>query len=126
MAVQSGFPILSTRDLPRLVAFYETALGGEVGYRFTDDGADVYVSLTLGGAALGIGWDPQTPPAEVGDRAALWFYVDDVDEAYAAAIEAGASPVAEPERMPWGERVARVRDPDGTLINLGAESATPE
>jgi hypothetical protein len=24
--------------------------------------------------------------------------------------------------MPWGERVAQVRDPGGTLVNLGAEA----
>ncbi|MCT9819702.1 VOC family protein [Microbacterium sp. W1N] len=118
MAVRSGFPILSTRDLPDLVAFYERAFGAVVEYRFDQDGIDVYVSLAVGGAKLGIGADPHTPDA--GDRAALWFYVDDVDATFEAAVRSGASVEQEPADMPWNERVARIRDPHGTLINLGA------
>jgi uncharacterized glyoxalase superfamily protein PhnB len=35
--------------------------------------------------------------------------------------------VAEPADMPWGERVAQVRDPDGNLVNLGlAASASSD
>lgn len=121
MAVQSLFPILTTRDLPRLVSFYERALGGEVTYRFGDGDAADYVSLAIGPAVLGIGRDPQA--AGTGDRVALWFYVDDVDAACASWSDAGGAVIREPTDMPWGERVAQVRDPDGTLVNLGAEPA---
>ncbi|MGY3126577.1 putative glyoxalase superfamily protein PhnB [Agrococcus sp. UYP33] len=31
--------------------------------------------------------------------------------------------MAEPELMPWGERVAQVRDPDGFLLYLGDEAS---
>jgi uncharacterized glyoxalase superfamily protein PhnB len=34
------------------------------------------------------------------------------------ARELGAEPVLEPTTMPWGNRSAIVRDPDGTLVNL--------
>jgi len=50
MTVRSLFPVLLTRDLPRLAAFYERALGGVVDYRFTDGDQDAYVSLTIGAA----------------------------------------------------------------------------
>lgn len=120
MAVRSLFPIILTRDLPTLVAFYERALGGVVDYRFAgDDGADDYVSLSLDGATLGIGRASETPDAR--DGVALWFYVDDVDAAFAAWIACGGRTVQEPADMPWGERVAQVRDPAGNLANLGAE-----
>jgi predicted enzyme related to lactoylglutathione lyase len=119
MAVLSLFPILLTRDLPRLVEFYEGALDGAVEYRFPDEaGEDAYVSLTIGAASLGIGKEPEAP--ESGDRVALWFYVDDVDAAYAAWTRLGGEPVQRPADMPWGERVAQVRDVDGNLVNLGA------
>ncbi|MGP3533857.1 VOC family protein [Microbacterium sp. RD1] len=123
MAVRSLFPILSTTDLPRLVDFYRSALGAEIVYRFADGaGGDAYVSLDLGGASLGVGADPAVPPRS-GDRMALWFYVDDVDDAHAAALAAGASAERAPEVMPWGERVSQVRDPDGNLVNLATPPA---
>lgn len=120
MAVISGFPILSTDDLPRLVAFYEQAFGAERAYEFTgDDGSEAYVALRVGGALLGIGSEGDSAPQP--GRVALWFYVDDVDEAYRRAEQAGASTVSPPGDMPWGERVAVVRDIDGFTINLGAQ-----
>ncbi|WP_214467692.1 VOC family protein [Microbacterium flavescens] len=127
MAVRSLFPILLTRDLPRLVSFYEHALQARVGYRFGSPDEDDYVSLTIGEASLGIGRDPGVPGRGSGDRIALWFYVDDVDTAFVRWRAAGGDIVAEPADMPWGERVAQVRDPDGNLVNLGlAASASSD
>ena len=126
MAVQSLFPILLSRDLPRLVRFYERALHGRVDYRFGSADEDDYVSLAIGEASLGIGRDPTAPEADAGDRVALWFYVDDVDDAFRRWMIAGGLGLEDPADMPWGERVARVRDPDGNLVNLGAAaSASP-
>ena len=127
MSVRSLFPILLTRELPELVGFYERALGGVVAYRFPDEhGADAYVGLQVDGASLGIGRDENAAPPGAGERVALWFYVDDVDSAYAAWVSAGGHPIEPPADMPWGERVARVRDPDGNLVNLGAEVSADE
>lgn len=119
MAVRSLFPILNSRDLPRLVRFYEEALDAVVAYRFASGDVDDYVSLAIGAAALGIGRVPDA--ATSGDRVALWFYVDDVDDAHAAWVLAGGESVQEPTDMPWGERVAQVRDPDGNPANLARE-----
>lgn len=121
MAVRSLFPILTSRDLPRLVRFYEHALHARVVYRFGDSDEDDYVSLEVGEASLGVGRDPAAQGT--GDRIALWFYVDDVDAAYARWMTAGGDSVREPADMPWGERVAQVRDPDGNLVNLGVEAS---
>jgi uncharacterized glyoxalase superfamily protein PhnB len=121
VAVRSGFPILSTGDLERLVAFYRAAFDAERTYGFSgEDGTDVYVTLTIGEVSLGIG--QQDEPIRGDTRTALWFYVDDVDESYRRALDAGATSEREPTGMPWGERVAQVRDPDGLVINLGAET----
>jgi len=46
---------------------------------------------------------------------------DDVDARYARALAAGCHSLAEPEDKPQGQRVAYVRDPFGTLVEL----ATP-
>lgn len=123
MAVLSLFPILSTRDLPRLSGFYALALGGAVSFEFTDDGRVVYVSVSLGAASLGIGLDEELPERASGDVVALWFYVDDVDAAFEGFLAAGGTPERVPTDMPWGERVAQGRDPDGNLVNLAAQPA---
>ncbi|WP_286930604.1 MULTISPECIES: VOC family protein [Aeromicrobium] len=118
MGVRSSFAILSTRDLPRLEAFYRDAFGAERTYAFEAGGRDVYVALSIGDSALGLGLDEDLAAEPVG--AALWLYVDDVDAAYRRALEAGATSIAEPDVMPWGERVAQVRDPGGFVVHLGA------
>ena len=46
---------------------------------------------------------------------------EDVDAGYAQALAGGCSALSEPEDKPQGQRVAYVRDPFGTLVEL----ATP-
>lgn len=124
MAVQTLFPILATRDLAALTAFYERSFGGAVTFRFPGQDGDAYVSLAIGPADLGIGWDPDVVDAtRRGDRVALWFYVDDVDATFASCLDAGGLKVRPPTDMPWGERVAQVRDVDGNLVNLAARAS---
>jgi uncharacterized glyoxalase superfamily protein PhnB len=121
MAVRGGFPILVTEDLDALADFYEKAFDAERTYSFFgDNGETVYVSLAVGGASLGIG--KETDVMDAGERISPWFTVDDADESYQRALDAGASSDNPPADMPWGERVARVRDPAGFVLNLGSES----
>lgn len=120
MGVRSGFPILATRDLPRLESFYRDAFGAERTYAFVAGGRDVYVALALGGSSIGIAVDDDLRTEPIG--MALWLYVDDLDAAYRAALDAGATSIAEPAEMPWGERVAQVRDPGGFVVHLGVEA----
>src|SRR3954471_15987292 len=54
MTVTSLYPIILTRDLPRLVSFYEHSLRGVVSYRFGDAEEDDYVTLRIDAASLGI------------------------------------------------------------------------
>jgi PhnB protein len=58
----------------------------------------------------------------------LRLYVDDVDAMYERALAAGASEVTRPTEMPWGDRVARVRDPLGNLwwLMTRIEDVSPE
>jgi lactoylglutathione lyase len=59
--------------------------------------------------------DGQPPNVEIA------LVADDVDGAFARALEAGCTPLAQPVDKPHGQRVAYVRDPFGTLVEL----ATP-
>jgi lactoylglutathione lyase len=118
--IESAFPILSTPDLARALGFYEDLLGGRVTYRFPDKGDAHYVGLELGSSHLGIGVDPELD-AEIGDqRFSLWVYVDDCDAIVETSRAAGLTVLEEPADQPWGERVARVADPDGNVVIIGA------
>lgn len=126
--MQFRWAIVYVRDVEASVAFYERAFG--VGLRFAAPGGE-YAELETGDTALGLASnamaatnfappirqnDPALPPAgyEIG------FEVDDVAAAYAHAVEAGATPLAEPVEKPWGQTVAYVRDPDGIIVELGS------
>jgi lactoylglutathione lyase len=113
------FPIITTTDLRAALAFYGDLLGATVSYEFPGpDGEPAYVGLDLGTAHLGIGRDADAT-AGPSERFSLWVYAEDCDAAVERLRGAGVEIVEEPADQPWGERVARVRDPDGNLVIIG-------
>lgn len=124
---QLGYVIAYVADVPAAVAFWEEAFG--LRRRFVHESGD-YAELDTGAtalafAALGLasglpgGVVPGSldrPPAHV--EIAL---VDaDVAGLYARAVAAGAVALAPSVEKPWGQTVAYVRDPDGTLVELAS------
>jgi lactoylglutathione lyase len=118
--VRSAFPIITTPDLSRALAFYRELLRGQVSYQFPPDGEPIYVGLELGSSHIGIAHDAAVAAARTPQRFALWVYVDDCDVAVERLREGGTAIVEEPADQPWGERVARVHDPDGNVVILGS------
>jgi lactoylglutathione lyase len=118
--IESAFPIISTPDLVRALVFYSSLLGGTVVYRFPDEGEPQYVGLDLGSSHIGIGVDPDLGADAPPQRFSLWVYADNCD-AVVDTLRAAATPILEePVNQPWGERVARVADPDGNVVIIGA------
>ena len=68
------------------------------------------------------GWPAERLGVSLGDgpRFELWVYVDDVDETVQRLRGAGVPVLADPEDMPWGERMAYVADPDGNPVALAS------
>ena len=121
--VNSLFPILTTRDLGAALGFYRDLLGGTVTYEFpAPDGEPGYVGLEVGSSQLGIGRDPDATDGPSA-RFSLWAYVEDCDAVVARLRAAGVRVVEEPTDQPWGERVARVLDPDGNVVLIGQAAA---
>ena len=119
------FPIISTPDVPRSLRFYRDLLGGTASFQFSGpDGEPVYVGIELGSSHLGIGLEPQRAPPRGVRAISLWVYADDCDAAIERLREAGVPIVEEPVDQPWGERVARVRDPDGNEVIIGARASS--
>jgi lactoylglutathione lyase len=117
---RSLFPIITVPDVERSLGFYRDLLRGTVEFAFPDDGPPVYVSVHVGTSPLGIGLDDGTSP---GGGTTLWVHVDDCDRAVEHLAAAGVTVVEPPTDQPWGERVARVQDPDGNVVVLGQEAA---
>jgi lactoylglutathione lyase len=122
-----AFPVLYARNVDAVAAFY-VRLGFEEDVRMASpDGSTGYVGLRRGAAELAVTTEdsPRTlagvEPGP-GPRHELFVYVDDVDATVAALGSAGARVVREPADMPWGERLAWVRDPEGNLVTLARTS----
>ena len=114
-----AFPIISSPDLARALAFYGDLLGAEEEYRFPDKGEPVFVGLRIGGAHLGLSQDDDATAGAGGQRFSLWVYVEECDATVEKLRAGGATVTEEPADQPWGERVARVLDLDGNEIIVG-------
>jgi predicted enzyme related to lactoylglutathione lyase len=117
-------PIIVTADLDRLLdfytgllGFYTGLLGAEEVMRFPADGPVFYVGLTLGGSELGLSSDASVVPGEPG-RMLLSIEVPDVDALLPKIEGLGGTATSEANDMPWGQRVAHIKDPDGNVVNL--------
>jgi predicted enzyme related to lactoylglutathione lyase len=110
-------PIIVTNDLDRLLAFYTGLLGAREVMRFPDDGPVFYVGLELGDSELGLSSDASVVPGEPG-RMLLSIEVPDVDALLPTVEGLGGESTSGANDMPWGQRVAHVKDPDGNVVNL--------
>jgi predicted enzyme related to lactoylglutathione lyase len=110
-------PIIVTSDLERLLAFYTGLLGAREVMRFPDDGPVFYVGLALGDSEFGLSSDASVVPGDPG-RMLLSIDVPDVDALLPKVERLGGTATSEANDMPWGQRVAHIRDPDGNVVNL--------
>ncbi|MCU1438551.1 MAG: Glyoxalase/bleomycin resistance protein/dioxygenase [Naasia sp.] len=117
----SGFPIIVSNDLSKLLGFYRDVLGGRIVYQYPDDDP-AFLTLKIGSATLGIGYHPDPPRGP--SQMSLWFYVSDIDATIDLVRRAGIVVLEEPELQAWGERIARVLDPTGIEVILGEDEAT--
>jgi lactoylglutathione lyase len=127
--MQLGWVIAYVDDPAEAAAFYERAFGlrsefvvpgGSFAQLDTGPTKLAFAAYALGeknfdGGVRRAGLDGQPPNMEIA------LVIEDVDGAYEHALEAGCSSLAAPQDKPQGQRVAYVRDPFGTLVEL----ATP-
>lgn len=121
--VEEAFPVISTPDLGRAVGFYADLLGGTVTYRFPAEGRPAYLTVQLGSSKVGLA-DAPGVDTSTRQRLSLWLSVRDCDEAIERVRAAGWPVVEEPKDQPWGERVARVADPDGNAVVIGQRASS--
>jgi PhnB protein len=119
-------PWIISRDSARLIAFLEAAFGAEeIARVYNEDGSIGHAEVRIGDSVVMMfdakpDW-PDTP-------AFLRLYVADGDAVFRQALAAGATAVTEMTHLFWGDRVGRVRDPQGNLwwIQTRIEEVSPE
>jgi lactoylglutathione lyase len=116
--------VVYTEDVAATVAFYVAATGLEAAYYdnelgfalLGEDQAVAIASHAAGALMLADGYE-----AAKSDRvrgAELAFWTQDVPAAFERAVAAGARPLTAPRRMPWGQTVAYVQAPEGTILGF--------
>ncbi|MFB6222077.1 MAG: VOC family protein [Haloarcula sp.] len=108
-------------DLDRAMSFYD-ALGFEETNRFTLDGVEnVYLGRD-GDGDLQLRHDPDRTTPVAPNRADvdhIAFTVEDVEETYETAIDAGAAPVLDPTEIDAASAFAAfVTDPEGYTLEF--------
>ncbi len=103
---------LAVANVRASVEFLERAVGFTRGVVLTDTGGQFrYAEMRRGDTVVMlVAKGDETTPS--GGAAALYTYVDDVDQAIVAARAAGAA-IGEAEDKAWGDRAAVMTDPDG-------------
>lgn len=118
-----GYTILYVRDVPASLAFWREAFG--IGTGFLHESGD-YGELATGETTLAfssialmrsLGKTVADGPVER-PSFEVALVTGDVAGAMERAVRAGAKAIRTPEVMPWGQTIAYVRTPDGTLVEL--------
>nr|WP_295082675.1 VOC family protein [uncultured Roseateles sp.] len=124
--MQFAYTIVYVADVAASLAFFEQAFGLQ--RRFLHE-SGAYGELDTGATALAF-VDHETARDSVGcdylvaasSAAPLGMEIGlacaDVPAAFERALAAGATAIKPPLTKPWGQTVAYVRCPDGTLVEL--------
>lgn len=110
---------LIAADIQAMVAFYERVTGQKAEWL-----APVFAEIVTPAATMAIGSAETVALFKEGSAepaanrsAIIEFVVDDVDAEF-ARLKDTALVVHEPKMMPWGNKAAQFRDPEGSIVSL--------
>ncbi len=133
MGIRFNMIAIFVADLGKMVAFYRDVLGVEV----KSDG-EHYTLFEHEGIELGMFARSMLPefleedvtfPSGVNGTFSLTIDVDDfldVDEEVERLVDAGATAVAQPKDVPWGQRSSMIADPEGNMIEISSWGNAPD
>ena len=110
---------LIARDIKSLVSFYEKVMNQEADWL-----APVFAEIVTPAATLALGaaetvalFKPGSAEPAANRTAIVELQVDDVEGEF-SRLKNDVDVVHEPKMMPWGNRAAQFRDPEGTLVGM--------
>lgn len=120
-----GYTLIYVDDVEKTMAFYSEAFGLESGFLHE---SNEYGEMKTGDTKLGFvhhdtagsnGFEYEK--LSLKNKASgleIGFIADNVEEAFARAIKAGAIATCRPTKKPWGQVVSYVRDCNGLLVEI--------
>ncbi len=114
-------PLIVVEDIARSRNFYENVLGQKVEIDFGPNVSFVgnfsihlksHFQELLGGAA-------RVPVTQKAHNGELYFETDDIEAAHQKMKQAGVEFIHEIQEQPWAQRVMRLYDPDGFVLEFG-------
>ena len=124
-------PHLVCADCAGAIEFYKKAFGATEEMRLPrEDGKLMHASMRLGDSMLLLmdefpEWGARGPKLVGGTPVTIHMVVDDVDAAFARAVDAGAKAVMSPADQFWGDRYGVIEDPYGHSWSLSTMSEKP-
>ncbi len=118
-------PSLVVKGAAKLIDFLKQAFGAEEAFRMPlSNGEIMHAEVRIGDSVVMLNDAMQQPPTTT----SLFLYVNDADSVYKRAVKAGATSVAEPADMFWGDRVAQVKDQFGNQWSIATykEDVSPQ
>lgn len=114
-------PYIAVQDADQALDFYQRAFGfSKRDVVPGEDGTTWHAELTYKDQLIMIGkagaYDKAIYPpviSKVESPISLYLYCKDVDQFHAHALNEGAQSMGTPEDMFWGDRMCRLKDPDG-------------
>jgi PhnB protein len=104
-------PYLIVDDAQKLLDFVERAFGARMQHVMRrPDGAVMHADFVIGDSHIMVG---QAGPAWKSLQSSIYLYLADCDAAYRKALDAGATSIAQPATMFYGDRHGGVTDPCG-------------
>ena len=105
--------------------FYEKAFGATQVMRMPGPGGQgtMHAEIRLAGSCVMLtdenpAWQMKSPGTLGGSPVSLMIYVENVDEAFNKAVEAGCTATFPVDDMFWGDRMGKVQDPYGYQWSL--------
>lgn len=125
--IRFAYTIVYVHDVSRSLQFYQSAFGLQTcflhpsqTYGELDTGTTklAFAAHTLAEGNLPDGYQRVDRSSAKPLGIEIAFMTEDVRATVAQAVAAGASMVVDVTEKPWGQTVAYLRDPEGTLIEI--------
>ena len=114
-------PLIVVADMARSRSFYEGLLGQKVKFDFGENvvlEGDFSIHLKPHFQSL-LGTEAHYPVTHKTHWGEMYFETDDLDPIYQRLTEAGVEFIHPVCEQPWGQRVMRLYDPDGHIVEIG-------